>query len=98
MKTKAKARKPAAKPTTKSKVRKKAIESPSVQKQLISKDMSFGEVLQRFPQTFPIFGKYGMHCMGCSMSALETIEQGAMAHGIDVKKFIEDLNKAAGSK
>jgi hybrid cluster-associated redox disulfide protein len=71
-------------------------ESPSVQR--ITKDMSFGEVLQRFPQTLPVFSKYGMHCIGCSMSAFETIEQGAMAHGIDVKKFIADLNQVAGSK
>ena len=67
-------------------------------KGLITKDMSFGEVLQRFPQTFPVFSKYGMHCIGCSMSAFETIEQGAMAHGIDIRKFLDDLNKAAGSK
>ena len=73
-------------------------QTPSVQKQLISKDMSFGEVLQRFPHTFPVFGKYGMHCLGCSMSAFETIEQGAQAHGIDVKKFVADLNAAASAK
>ena len=65
----------------------------SARKQLISKDMSFGDVLQRFPQTMPVFGKYGMHCIGCSMSAFETIEQGAQAHGINVKKFVDDLNK-----
>ena len=67
-------------------------------KAAITKDMSFGEVLQRFPQTMPVFGKYGMHCIGCSMSAFETIEQGALAHRIDVKKFVDDLNAAAGSK
>jgi hybrid cluster-associated redox disulfide protein len=70
-------------------------QTPSVQN-LITKNMSFGEVLQRFPQTMPVFGKYGMHCIGCSMSAFETIEQGALAHRIDVKKFVDDLNAAAG--
>jgi hybrid cluster-associated redox disulfide protein len=69
----------------------------SVQK-LITKDMGFAEVLQRFPQTLPVFSKYGMHCIGCSMSAFETIEQGAMAHRINVKKFVDDLNAAAGAK
>jgi hybrid cluster-associated redox disulfide protein len=62
---------------------------------MITKDMSFGEVLQRFPQTVSVFSKYGMHCIGCSMSAFETIEQGALAHRIDVKRFVDDLNKAA---
>jgi hybrid cluster-associated redox disulfide protein len=89
-------KKPAAK-TARQKARKKAMQSPSVQK-LITKDMGFAEVLQRFPQTVQVFGKYGMHCIGCSMSAFETIEQGARAHGIDLKKFVDDLNAAAGKK
>jgi len=81
----------------KKEISKKPAAKPSV-KSLINKGMSFGEVLQRFPQTMPVFGKYGMHCIGCSMSAFETIEQGAQAHGIDVKKFVDDLNAAAGAK
>ena len=97
MKKKSKAAKKSAAKAPKQQARKKAIESPSVQK-LITKDMSFGEVLQRFPQTTPVFGKYGMHCIGCSMSAFETIEQGAKVHRIDVKKFVDDLNAAAGGK
>ncbi len=82
----------------KRKVANKPAAKPKASKQMITKDMSFGEVLQHFPQTMPVFGKYGMHCIGCSMSAFETIEQGAKAHGIDVKKFVADLNQAAGSK
>jgi hybrid cluster-associated redox disulfide protein len=80
------------------KVAKKPVAKTKAPKQIITKNMGFAEVLQRFPQTMPVFGKYGMHCIGCSMSAFETIEQGALAHGIDVKKFVDDLNKAAGSK
>jgi hybrid cluster-associated redox disulfide protein len=80
------------------KTAKKSAAKSKVPKQIITKNMSFGEVLQRFPQTMPVFGKYGMHCIGCSMSAFETIEQGAQAHGIDVKKFVDDLNAAAGQK
>jgi hybrid cluster-associated redox disulfide protein len=75
--------------------KKSAAKAP---RQMITKDMSFGEVLQRFPQTVSVFSKYGMHCIGCSMSAFETIEQGALAHRIDVKKFVDDLNTAASVK
>ena len=74
---------------------KKPAAKPAQAKQMITKDMDFAEVLQRFPQTMPVFAKYGMHCIGCAMSEFETIEQGAMAHGINVKKFVEDLNAAA---
>ena len=39
---------------------------------------------------------YGMGCLGCAAARFENIEQGAMAHGIDVDALIADLNKAAG--
>ena len=85
-----------AKKSKQSKAPKKPAAKPA--SQMITKTMAFGEVLQRFPQTLPVFSKYGMHCIGCAMSAYETIEQGAKAHGIDVKKFVDDLNAAAKSK
>ena len=60
----------------------------------IKKDMSFGEVISRYPETADVFARHGLHCIGCIMSSFETIEQGARAHGIDVDKLIDDLNKA----
>jgi hybrid cluster-associated redox disulfide protein len=63
----------------------------------ISKNMTFGEVLKKYPQTVKIFFQYGMHCFGCHLSVEETIEQGAMAHGVEVDKLIDDLNKTVES-
>jgi len=60
----------------------------------IKKDMPLGEVIQKYPQTFEVFSKYGLHCIGCAVSAFETIEQGAMAHGINAEELVKDLNKA----
>jgi len=53
-----------------------------------------GEIVQKYPQTAEVFMKHGMHCLGCAASHFENIEQGAEAHGLDVKKLIEDLNKS----
>lgn len=64
-----------------------------MKKQKITKDMSFSEVLQKYPQTAQVFLKFGMHCIGCAMAANETVEEGAKAHGIEVEKFVEELNK-----
>jgi hybrid cluster-associated redox disulfide protein len=39
--------------------------------------------------------KYGLHCIGCHVATWETLEQGAMAHGMDRKQLenmIKDLN------
>ncbi len=38
-----------------------------------------------------------MHCFGCHLAVDETIEQGAVAHGVAVDKLVEDLNKTAAS-
>ncbi|KPK99464.1 MAG: hypothetical protein AMJ91_07755 [candidate division Zixibacteria bacterium SM23_73_3] len=59
----------------------------------ITKDMTFGEVLKRHPETVKTFFQYGMHCFGCHLAVDETIEQGAMAHGVEIDKLIDDLNK-----
>jgi hybrid cluster-associated redox disulfide protein len=41
----------------------------------------------------------GMHCFGCPMAQMETIEEGCLAHGMskkEVDKLIEKLNKGKG--
>ncbi len=60
----------------------------------ITKEMNIIEVVNKYPSSVEVFQKYGMHCFGCMAARFENIEQGAGAHGIDVEKLIEDLNKA----
>jgi hybrid cluster-associated redox disulfide protein len=60
----------------------------------ITKEMTFGEVLNKYPETVKTFFIYGMHCFGCHLSVEETIEQGALAHGVPIDQLIDDLNKA----
>lgn len=60
----------------------------------ITKSMSIGEIVQKYPETFPVFAKHRLHCIGCAISAYETLEQGAEAHGINIDKLVKDLNSA----
>ena len=60
--------------------------------------MPIGEALQKYPETFEVFLEHGLHCVGCSIAQFENIEQGAKAHGIDVKRLINDLNKKINKK
>jgi hybrid cluster-associated redox disulfide protein len=60
----------------------------------ITKEMGIMEVVQQYPQTVDVFMSAGMGCLGCAAARFENIEQGASAHGIDVDKLIEELNKA----
>lgn len=61
----------------------------------ISKDMTIGEVVTKYPQTVEVFNRYGMGCLGCPATQFENVEQGAIMHGIDIEQLIDDLNKAA---
>lgn len=62
----------------------------------IKKEDNITEVIQKYPQTYEVFAKYGIGCVGCMLAAYETIEQGIAAHGIDVDEFMKDLNAAIG--
>lgn len=63
----------------------------------ITKNMTFGEVLKKYPETVKTFFEYGMHCFGCHIAVSETIEQGALAHGVDVGQLMQDLNKTVSA-
>jgi iron-sulfur cluster assembly accessory protein len=61
----------------------------------IHKDMTLGEVLAKYPETAEVMQKYDLHCFGCSVSYVETLEQGVLSHGYDskiVKNMIDDMN------
>ena len=59
----------------------------------ITKDMSILEVVQKYPDTAMVFMYAGMGCLGCAAARFENIEQGCMAHGIDVDALIDALNE-----
>lgn len=66
-------------------------------KKKITKNTLILEIAERYPQLVDILiEKYGFHCIGCSLSAVETLGEGAMAHGIDkktIEKMVIELNK-----
>lgn len=65
---------------------------------MITKNMSIGEVLMIDLDTAPIMMEYGMHCMGCPFSQMETLEMGCAAHGSDVDELVRKLNEFIADK
>ncbi|MBQ3199569.1 MAG: DUF1858 domain-containing protein [Firmicutes bacterium] len=61
----------------------------------ITRDMGIIDAVQKYPQIVEVFFEFGMGCLGCAAAHFETIEQGAMAHGMDVDALMAALNKAA---
>ena len=64
----------------------------------IDKTMSIGQVLEIDRSTAPLMMEYGMHCMGCPFSQMESLEMGCAAHGTDVDELVEKLNAYLASK
>jgi hybrid cluster-associated redox disulfide protein len=62
--------------------------------EVITKNMPIGEVVQTYPQTIEVFLRHGLMCFGCAIARFENVEQGAMAHGINVDTLMKDLNAA----
>ncbi len=60
----------------------------------ITKSSIIGDVLDKYPQTAPIFLSIGMHCLGCPASRGESVEDACTVHGVNPDDLIEKLNAA----
>jgi hybrid cluster-associated redox disulfide protein len=58
----------------------------------ITKAMTFEELIMRYPQTAQFLLDKGLHCVGCHAAPTETIEHGALVHGLKADKLIKELN------
>lgn len=61
---------------------------------MITKDMTVSEVLEMGECYEDIFEKFLLTCAGCPGAAMETLEEAAKGHGVDLEKLLEELNKA----
>lgn len=69
-----------------------------MKKTKITADTLIDDVVSKHPETAEIMMKCGMHCIGCMASSHETVEQGALAHGMNkqqIKKMLEEMNRTA---
>lgn len=60
--------------------------------ELVSKDLTIGELLNQHPEAAPILMEIGMHCLGCPASQGESLAEAAMVHGIDADLLVEKIN------
>ena len=62
----------------------------------VSKDMLIGQLLQIDANIAPILMRAGMHCLGCPSSQMESLEEAAMVHGLDVDVLVNQINDILG--
>ncbi len=59
----------------------------------ITKRTTIGELLQINENVATILMGFGLHCFGCPMSQMETLEEAAMVHGVDVDLMLDKINE-----
>lgn len=60
--------------------------------QVITKDMTFDQVMQMYPDAAKVLASFNLGCVGCLGASTETLAQGARAHGLDVEELLAALN------
>jgi len=60
----------------------------------ITNNSTITEVLEKYPEKAEILAKnLKGQCLGCPMSQMETLEEAAEHHEVDLEKLLEELNK-----
>ncbi|MCK5762763.1 MAG: DUF1858 domain-containing protein [Clostridiales bacterium] len=60
---------------------------------MFTKDMTINEVLHANRALAGIFMQHGMMCIGCPSATMESLEQAAAVHGINLELLLKDLNE-----
>ncbi len=60
---------------------------------LIKKDSKINEIIQNYPNTIDLFRELNMSCSGCFAVHFDTLENGALMHGMDVNTLISQVQK-----
>jgi len=61
----------------------------------ITRKMYLKEILSMHPKSAETMMKFGLHCLGCPVSGMETLEDGARSHGMDeeeLEMLLDELN------
>ena len=60
----------------------------------VTKDMLIGQIIQDHPNSVATLMSFGLGCVMCPASQMESLEEAAMVHGMDVNTLVEALNGA----
>ena len=64
----------------------------------ITKQTLIMELLAINPNVKDILLGFGLHCLGCPMSQMESIEDACMVHDIDADLVVDKVNEFLNSK
>lgn len=64
----------------------------------LTPSLTIAAMLVRWPETAAVLVARRMACVGCDMSAFETISDAAAAYGVSQTELIRDLRRAVGAR
>lgn len=67
-------------------------------REIITKEMTFAEIMEKHPDAANVLFNSGMHCIGCGMAMYETLEQGCLIHGMNKKQIDNLIKKLNGGR
>lgn len=59
----------------------------------ITKTTQIIELLQLNPNVKEVLLGFGLHCLGCPMSQMESLEDACAVHGLDADFVVEKVNE-----
>ena len=65
-------------------------------KKKINEKMNISEILEICPKAGEVMAEQGMGCFGCMMIQVESLQDGAKAHGMseeEIKKLVKKINQ-----
>lgn len=60
---------------------------------MVTKEMTVGEIVRSVPEAAETLMGFGLGCVMCPSAQLETLEEAAMVHGLNVDELLKALNK-----
>ncbi|MCI5504360.1 MAG: DUF1858 domain-containing protein [Eubacterium sp.] len=64
----------------------------------VTKQTLIGEMLQMDMGIAAILMAAGMHCVGCPSSAMESLEEACMVHGMNADEVLTQINEYLANK
>lgn len=65
---------------------------------MVTKDMTVGEIVKSIPDAAGTLMGFGLGCVMCPSAQLETLEEAATVHGLNVDELLNALNKDSEEK
>ena len=73
------------------------VKEVAVEYSSLTADLTVAEVMERWPETIPIFFHYRMTCVGCPIAPFETLADVAAVYGLDMDCLVDELRQSIHS-